>query len=162
MNVLERKIEQVLNNTSSIMTSLKCLESRLDDMTSIYAPHSKETIESPNAGDFTLSSPPPSTTDAAISHLSSSYAHHRNETLLKAGNSRGPNKMYNYTRSSKVLEDQQSSDVVFPLVKDDETKVHRGLKSTVATDTVERWRSSRAKVGKQQKPHKRQMQMTFP
>ncbi len=63
----------------------------------------------------------------------------------------------NNTRNSKALEGQ-SAKVVLPLVRDDESVVNRGQKNTVAIDMVERWRRSRAKIGKQQKTHKRQAQ----
>ncbi len=148
VNALEKKIEQVLNNTCNIMASLKRLESSLNITTSVYMPHSKKKIieSSPSAGGnfpFSLSD-----------------HHHRNKAVLKAGNrgSSGNFKIFHKnTRNSKALEDQ-SAEVVLPLVRDDETEVNRGRKNTVATDIVERWRRSRAKIGKQQKTHNRQAQ----
>ncbi len=154
VNVLEKQIKQVLNNTCNIVASLKRLESSLEDLNSVCTLRFKEPFSElfPSSGDdFSFSaSPPPSATDKVISDLSSGYARHRNKALLNAANNRGQgssecrNMSSNHRNSKKVLE---------------KTEVHHRQKNTVTVaDTVERWRRSRAKIGKQQKTHKRQAQ----
>ncbi len=154
VSALEKKIEQLLNNSCNIMARLKHLESRLNiTSSSVYMPNPEkgERLETSRSSNSSIPFP--------------RLDHDCNNAVLKAVGNRGSSgNMFssssnrNSNRNSKALEEDRAGEVVLPSVRD-EMVVNRGRKSTVATiDMVERWRRSRAKIGKPQKPHKGQSQ----